>query len=156
MKKVIIVLFTILAFVFNSVSQEQTNLRNELVSRLVGEWINLDSNTGNVTKVIITIEDEELFINAFGDCQPEDCEWGKVKIHEITASIEDEYNVIPFDYLIALWEIEGKTKNAITEIMKITIETGPKPKLHVETIGIFNDDSGRRNIHHLDLMEKKN
>ena len=156
MKKVFIVLFILSSLVFNSFSQEQTNLRNKLVSRLVGEWTNIDSNTGNVTKVIITNDDNELSISAYGSCHPKDCEWGKVKINEIAASIEEKSNVLPFDYLLALWEIDGKIKNAMTEIMKITIETGPKPKLHIETITIFNDNSGRRNIHSSQIMKKRN
>ncbi len=130
MKKVFIVLIILTSLVFNSFSQEQTNLRNKLVSRLVGEWTNIDSITGNVTKVIITNDNNELSINAFGKCVPTDCEWGKVRVYERAASIDD--NVLPFDYLLAIWEIDGKMKNDITEIMKIKIETGPEPKLHIE------------------------
>ena len=155
MKKVFLALFILSTLVFYSFSQEQTDLRNELVSRFVGEWVNLDSNTGNLTKVIITNDNNELLINAFGKCHPIDCEWGKVKIHEIAASIDNDDNVLPFDYLLALWEIEGAIKNAMTEIMKITIETGPKPKLHIETITIFNDNSGRRDYHWFGIMKKK-
>ena len=130
--------------------QNNVDLRNELVSRLVGEWKNIDPNTGGITKVIITIENNELAISAFGKCHPTDCEWGKVKVHEIAASVDDEDNILPFDYLLALfWEMDfAKT------IMKITIETGPKPYLQIETITLFNDDSGRRDYHGYSTMVK--
>ena len=155
MKKVYFVLSILTTLNFNSFSQEQTNLRNKLVSRLVGEWTNLDSNTGSLTKIIITNDNNELSIQAYGKCHPTDCEWGKVKVHEIAASIDDDDNILPFDYCLAIWEIDGKIKNALTQIMKITIETGPKPKLHIETITIFNDNSGRSDTHLYEIIEKK-
>ena len=129
--------------------QKNIDLRNELVSRLVGEWENIDPNTGRTTKVIVTIENNELAISAFGKCHPTDCEWGKVKAHEIAASIDNEDNILPFDYFLAIWEM-GYSK----KIMKITIETGPKPYLLIETITLFKDDSGRTDCHGYSTMVK--
>ena len=43
----------------------------------------------------------------------------------------------------------------MTSIMKIGIESGPKPKLHLETITIFNDNSERRDYHLSEIMQKK-
>ena len=129
--------------------QKNIDLRNELVSRLVGEWKNIDPNTGGITKVIVTIENNELAISAFGKCHPTDCEWGKVKAHEIAASVDDEDNILPFDYFLAIWEM-GYAKT----IIKITIETGPKPYLLIEKITLFNDDSGRRDYHEYATMVK--
>lgn len=149
MKKVNLVLFILATLNFNCFSQGQTNLRTNLESRLVGEWVNIDSQTGGITKVIIHNNDE-FSISAYGKCHPTDCEWGKVKVHEIAASVDDEDNILPFDYLLALWEMDfAKT------IMKITIETGPKPKLHIETITIFKDNSERSDYHSYYIMEKR-
>ena len=131
--------------------QKNIDLRNELVSRLVGEWKNIDPNTGGITKVIVTIENNELAISAFGKCHPTDCEWGKVKAHEIAASVDNEDNILPFDYFLAIWEM-GYSK----KILKITIETGPKPYLQIETITLFNDDSERRDCHGYSTMVKNN
>ena len=155
MKKVLLVLFVLSALIINSFGQEQTDLNNKLLSRYAGVWENVDSQTVDLTKVIITNDNNELFINAFGKCNPRDCEWGKVKIFEIAASIEEEKNVLPFDYLLAIWEMDGQIKNAMTIIMKITIKSGPNPKLYIDTITIFNDNSERSNYHDLNIMMKR-
>ena len=149
MKKVNLVLFILVTLNFNSFSQGQTNLRTNLVSRLVGEWVNIDSQTRGITKVVIHNNDE-FSISAYGKCHPTDCEWGKVKVHEIAASVDDDDNILPFDYCLAIWEM-GFAK----EIMKITIETGPKPKLHIETITIFNDDRDSSDYHSYHIMKKR-
>jgi hypothetical protein len=155
MKKLVLTAFILSLIVLNSLGQNQPDLRSDLESRLVGEWVNIDLNTGGLTKVIITKENNELLINAFGKCHPEDCELGVVKLHKIAASIEDDKNILPFDYLLATWHVEGKEPNAMIDIMKIIFETGPKPKLQIETITIFNDNSNREDYHRLEIMKKK-
>ena len=149
MKKVNLVLFILATLNFNCFSQGQTNMRTNLVSRLVGEWVNIDSQTGGITKVVIHNNDE-FSISAYGKCHPTDCEWGKVKVHEIAASVDDDDNILPFDYCLAIWEM-GYAK----KIMKITIETGPNPKLHIETITIFNDKSERSDCNSYYIMKKR-
>jgi len=153
MKKLVIISILVLlsGITFGQINDD---LRNELVSRLVGEWTNIDSNTRGISKVIITIENNELAISGFGKCSPTDCEWGKVKAHEIAASVDYNDNILPFDYLLAIWEIDGKSKNDITEIMKITIETGPKPKLHIDCTTIFNDKRESSDYHGYATMVK--
>lgn len=156
MKKAsIISLIILFSIVLNTYSQTQTELRDKLISELLRVWVNVDSNSGGLTKVIITNDNNELSINAFGKCHPIDCEFGKVKIHEIAASIERDNNVLPFDCLLANWSIDGAVKNAMTVIMKITIETSPNPKLHVEKITIFNDNSGRSDYHEFEILKKQ-
>lgn len=153
MKKLIVL--TILILIAGiTFGQKNIDLRNELVSRLVGEWTNIDPNTRGISKVIITIENNEFAISGFGPCSPTDCEWGKVKAHEIAASIDDNDNILPFDYLLAIWEIDGKSKNDITIIMKINIETGPKPKLHIDKTSIFNDKRESSDYHGYATMVK--
>lgn len=154
MKKLIItfILVLICGILFG---QNSIDLRNELVSRLVGEWTNINPKTPNLTKLIISYESNEFSIEAFGNCTPTDCEWGNVKAHEIAASIDIDFNILPFDYLLAIWEFDGQIKNAMTKIMKIEIETGPKPKLHIETISLFNDNRESSEYHLFETMVKK-
>lgn len=154
MKKLILFLIFVLinGFLFG---QNSLDLKSELVSRLVGEWKNTNPHTPGVTKLIISYENNKFVIEAFGNCTPTDCEWGKVVAREIAASIIDDENIFPLDYLLATWEIDGKSKNDMTEIMKIEIETGPTPNLLIETITLFNDDSGRSDYHGFAIMAKK-
>ena len=148
MKKLIIIGILVLLSGI-TFGQKNIDLRNELVSRLVGEWTNIDPNTGSITKVIIKIENNELAISAFGKCHPTDCEWGKVKAHKIAASVDNEDNILPFDYLLAIWEMDFAKI-----ILKITIETGPTPKLHIDTTTIFKDNSVRSDYHLYSTMVK--
>ena len=155
MKKLFFAGFVLLAFISNLYGQTQKELKTQFVSMIVGEWINIDTNKGDVTRIIITNDRNELSIEAFGRCHPTDCEWGKVKLHCIAASAFSDDNLIPFDYLIAIWEIEGEKPNAITEIMKITIKKSHNPKLYIENISLFNDNSGRSDCYSNEIMTKK-
>lgn len=42
-----------------------------------GTWVNIDQNTQGITKLIIVNDNS---IQAFGRCQPQDCDWGKVSL----------------------------------------------------------------------------
>jgi len=46
---------------------------------IAGSWINEDSGTGGVTRVLVRSEGQQLFIHAWGACQPHDCDWGEVQ-----------------------------------------------------------------------------
>ena len=153
MKK-LIVLASLILLAGITFGQKNIDLRNELVLRLVGEWTNIDTNTANVTKIIITNDNNEVSISAFGKCNPTDCEWGKAKAHEIAASVDSDDNILPFDYLLAIWKFDGQIKNAMSIIMKIEIETGPEPKLHIETISLFNDNRESSEYHLYETLVK--
>jgi len=153
MRKIHLLSFIVLSFMgLNCMGQTPTNLRNDFVSILVGEWINVNPE-GALTKVIITKEENKLWISAFGDCEPVDCEWGKVKLHEIVGRVE-----VPFDYLYAIFEIDGQIENELTEIMKITLKTSSNTKyyrLYIENTGLFNGNYERKNYHDSYIMKKK-
>ena len=42
-----------------------------------GIWVNEDSN-GNVTSLVITVNDTRVEVQAFGNCDPLECKWGRV------------------------------------------------------------------------------
>lgn len=42
-----------------------------------GSWYNIDENTGGVTKITIEKPDSEIFVQAWGACVPQDCDWGR-------------------------------------------------------------------------------
>ena len=45
---------------------------------LVGTWFNTDKNTRGITKLVLTRDDDDLKVRAFGACDPELCDWGVV------------------------------------------------------------------------------
>lgn len=44
---------------------------------LEGTWTNVNVQSGGITRLIVTRENGELYLQAFGQCQPRDCDWGK-------------------------------------------------------------------------------
>ncbi len=46
---------------------------------IAGSWINENSGTGGVTRVVIRSEGPLLFVHAWGACHPSDCDWGEVQ-----------------------------------------------------------------------------
>ncbi len=149
MKKTLILFVVSTLATLSGWSQVQSNQREELISRYVGEWINIDPNTRGVTKVIITQEDD-LSIKAFGKCSPNDCHWGPEKLHPISASVTTNANFIPFDYCIAIWD-----KGLALLGLKLKVTSGPIPELHVENFNIYKDGSARNNHHEFYIMRKR-
>lgn len=129
--------------------QDHTNMKETHLSQYIGEWTNVDQNTDDITKVIITNEGG-LSIQAFGSCVPKDCDWGTVKIHKIWDSTNRLDDVLPFDYGIAIWEADFANYT-----MKLKVGTGSNPELFIEAYTIFKDESGRSNHHLQAIMRKK-
>ena len=49
-------------------------------NELVGTWLNQDASTGGVSHILITAENGELSMSAWGACEPQDCSWGTAKL----------------------------------------------------------------------------
>ncbi|NLH16577.1 MAG: hypothetical protein GX455_08360, partial [Phycisphaerae bacterium] len=59
----------------------------------VGEWVNIESNTGGIVRIEIERSGLELAVHAWGDCDPP-CDWGTqfVKIpHGNTVEVEYDF-----------------------------------------------------------------
>jgi Gram-negative bacterial TonB protein C-terminal len=46
---------------------------------LAGSWINGNSGTGGVTRLVVRSDNQHLFVRAWGACHPRDCDWGEVQ-----------------------------------------------------------------------------
>lgn len=46
---------------------------------LAGSWINGNSGTGGVTRLVVRSDNQHLFVRAWGGCHPRDCDWGEVQ-----------------------------------------------------------------------------
>lgn len=148
MKNFLLILVLINLFTLPCLSQVKYDLSEKILSEYVGEWTNVDQKSRSITKVIIT-NDGDLTIQAFGKCHPNDCDWGTTKLHLVASMDGDSYNN-PFDFCFATWE-----NDAANYSMRLNVGSGPNPKLHIESVTIFKDNSGRRNYHLDLLMEKK-
>lgn len=52
------------------------------VSDFVGNWVNTDSDTSGVTRMVVTpAGPNRVRVQVFGQCHPTDCDWGQVVAH---------------------------------------------------------------------------
>jgi hypothetical protein len=57
------------------------------LSQLLGIWWSTDKATGGIRKLILTEENGDLMIHAFGACVPELCDWGKIAAVAYAANV---------------------------------------------------------------------
>jgi Gram-negative bacterial TonB protein C-terminal len=92
---------------------------------VAGSWINENSGTGGVTRVVFRSEGAQLFVHAWGACQPRDCDWGEVQCASQGAGCE------------ATWD-----QGFATTAMQVAPLGGGR--LQVKYKFYFRDNSGRR------------
>jgi len=108
----------------------------------IGEWINIDSETGGMTRLNIFTEEDRIKIHAWGKCHPNDCDWGAVNLHRIADSVNDQ----SFKYGFAIWD-----HHFAARYVNISKEDD---RLVVEVIAIFKDGSGRSNTKQIYQMRR--
>jgi hypothetical protein len=74
MRKAISVSFIIIVSLFILVSAEAAPLND-----FQGYWVNIDANTRGITKVDIKVSGNDVTVQAWGQCHPQDCDWGRVR-----------------------------------------------------------------------------
>ncbi len=90
-----------------------------------GTWINKDPNTGGNTKFVITQNDSEVKVHAWGKCHPTDCDWG-----EQDGGIIDNAAVVTWD------------QKFVIRKMKLTLEGNNE--LRAVTESVYADNRPRR------------
>jgi thioredoxin-related protein len=96
----------------------------------IGEWINVDASTQDITRFVVQLDGTNLSIHAFGKCEPTDCDWGTVELRlcRVDGSKNETRAFGKWDhgfsetYMILRWKDES---------------------ISAETITIFKDQSGR-------------
>ena len=66
---------------------------NDNITRFVGMWFNVDENTNNIPRVCITEKGDNLAIEVWGACEPEDCYWGE-ELVDSTDALDGVLNVV--------------------------------------------------------------
>jgi len=72
------------------------------LSDLRGTWVNIDSNTHGLTKVVIGGDGAVVSMTAWGSCSPSDCAWGEVPATPLTSSVSASPETA--DRIVALYE----------------------------------------------------
>lgn len=97
---------------------------------LVGTWLNTNSQTTNITRVVVTQEDQDLYIQVFGRCHPTDCDWGKQALAEKGAN---QY-ITFFDPQFRVTTMEFTLSNGrLTLLEKSVYRDARKPSEYTET-----------------------
>jgi len=102
----------------------------------VGKWMPVKKDTG-LTRLEITGKGEKLRIQAWGKCEPTDCDWGAVPLYLLGESVSAKE--LPYGF--ATWDHKFKVAH-----MALYLD---KNELVVATYDIFTDDSGRSNYRSL-------
>lgn len=58
------------------------------LSPFLGSWNNTKPDSGQLPKVIMTETDGQLFMHAYGACEPDLCDWGKAKCEVFTDGVD--------------------------------------------------------------------
>tara|TARA_R110002050_G_scaffold138408_1_gene262158 strand:- start:4608 stop:5075 length:468 start_codon:yes stop_codon:yes gene_type:complete len=127
--------------------QKQLDLKEKLIQQYLGEWVNTNTNSANITRLIIK-NSGTISVEAFGSCAPKDCEIGVTELHLISDSVDNDSNVTPFNYAIAIWDL-----HYVKQIMKLKVQN---TQLLIENTSIFKDNSGRNNYSFSAIMKKNN
>jgi len=112
---------------------EKAGLRPEALTlgSLIGTWVNVNTATRDIVKVVLSNNGGSLGVHAFGACSPTPCDWGEVSGQAYAASVA------------------GGAAVAFTASygfgFKNTVLTGHLDGQHliVDDFNIFEDGSGR-------------
>lgn len=131
MRKTVAVLLTILIFFSlfqGALGENVVKAADYSPDDFVGYWINDDADTGGITRIFVSISGDNLNVQAFGKCQPTDCDWGvsNTKIDDASDGV-----------LEVNWVFSFAT-------IKLTIKLVEKNHAEVNTKTHFTDNSGRK------------
>ena len=90
-----------------------------------GTWVNQNPNTANNTRLVITQNDSELKVHAWGKCSPTDCDWG-----EESGGIVEDAGVVTWD------------QKFVIRKMKLTLQGNNE--LRSVTESVYSDNRPRR------------
>ncbi len=112
----------------------------------VGTWVNANSNTRGVTKLIVKQADgNTLQIQVFGQCQPSECDWGKSRLITYGKNVQD------FDHTAGTATYRESFKNTL-----LTMQLNPRNRnlLSLANFTQFTDRSNRQNYFSTERFKK--
>jgi hypothetical protein len=123
---------TALASKFNKPTEKIRDAMSALnIGSLLGTWVNVNSATRDIVKVVLTNNGGALGVHAYGACSPTPCDWGEVTGQAYAASVSGG-KAVAFTANYAFG-------------FKDTILTGHLDHDHliVDDFNVFEDGSGR-------------
>ena len=110
----------------------------------VGTWVNTDSATRGITKVVITSAGgNKLNIESYGKCHPTDCAWGKVVLPTYGSSVSDtNHRAATANY------------NAGFSKTLLTLHLNRPKTLSLNSYTLFTDNSNRQPYYSMNNFKK--
>lgn len=103
-----------------------------------GVWFNSDNSTRGITKIAVRGRGENIRLQAWGQCHPQDCDWGAVQAEAFATSVSDDLD----QQAIAIKGVFSQGFKTTTVILK---QARRGERLIVETYSEFQDRSNRTN-----------
>ena len=101
-----------------------------------GTWKNADAN-GGVTKLDIRVSGSNVTIQAWGKCQPTDCDWGRVGAYAYAPNVSSNITS-------SAQALSAIFKTSFNETLMIVQPAGTN-RLQAQVLTRFTDSSGRSN-----------
>lgn len=109
------------------------------LNQFEGKWVNADSDTRGVTKLDIAVNGTNVSVQAWGKCQPSDCDWGRVEAYAYGPNVQS-------NLAETAQAISATYKTNFSQTLLIIHQTGGN-RLQVEVLTRFTDGSSRSNYH---------
>jgi len=107
------------------------------LNQFSGEWKNADPNTRGVTALEIRVMGANVTVHAWGQCQPQDCDWGQVNAYAYASSVSSN--------LAASAEAVSADFRTNFSQTLLVMRAVPGNRLRAEVFTHFTDNSGRTN-----------
>ncbi|MDZ8055308.1 MAG: hypothetical protein RMX68_000265 [Aulosira sp. ZfuVER01] len=109
----------------------------------VGTWVNKDSNTRGVTRLVVTSAGgNKLNIQVFGKCHPTDCDWGTTSVTTYGLNVQDT------NHTYATANYNKGFSNTL-----LTLDHAGS-QIMLQSFTQFLDNSGRQNYYSRDYFQK--
>jgi hypothetical protein len=109
----------------------------------IGTWVNTNSSTSGVTRLVITSAGNKLNIETFGKCHPTDCKWGTTSLTTYSSNVQDPNT----RYGTAIYN-PGFSQTLLT------LDIKGKNALSLQNFTQFTDNSKRQNYSSIENFKR--
>lgn len=115
------------------------------INQFLGKWKNVNPNTRGLTTLEITMQGANVFVHAWGQCEPQDCDWQKIQGYAYA-------NNVSANLLGTALAVTALYKTGFSETVVVLHPAGNQ--LRADVFTRFTDNSGRSNYTHSDIFNR--
>ncbi len=117
------------------------------LGQMLGNWTNVNPNTRDIVRIMITDVGGAVEVHAWGACSPTPCDWGTVKAILYAPNVSAP---LPADAQY----LEADFPQSFAQVKLIIDPTPVGGELRAVALTRFTDNSGRSNEVNTDLFKK--